>query len=169
MLQAFMSALKEGVEAFLIVAITFAYLRKTGQQYLFKAVGWGIAASVVVSGILGYILWVTQGQNQPLWEGILASVTAILVGSLIVHMWKMGPQLTQSTENDLSKVTVGSGNWASMAGVFIFTVVMISREGMEMTLLLFQINEPHITGGMLLGVAAAAAIALLWQQFGYMI
>lgn len=164
-----MVVLREGVEAFLVVAITFAFLRKTGQQYLFKAVGWGIAASVGVSGFLGYVLWVTQGQNQPLWEGILASITVVLVGSLIVHMWKLGPQLKQAMEKDLSKATTGSGNWTSLLGVFIFTVLMISREGMEMTLLLFQINEPRITGGILLGVAAAAVIALLWQQFGYLI
>lgn len=169
MYQAFMVVLREGVEAFLIVAIVFTYLRKTAQTGFLSAVGWGIAASAVLSGILGYLLWITEGANQPLWEGILASTTVVLVISLVVHMWKVGPALKQSMENRLSKVTTNSGVQASYWGLFLFTVVMISREGMEMILLLFQIHEPRIVSGVLLGVAAAAGVSVLWQQFGYLI
>jgi len=35
--------LREGIEAFLIVAITLAYLRKTGRAQLVPAVLWGSA------------------------------------------------------------------------------------------------------------------------------
>ena len=43
MLQAFVITLREGLEAFLIVAISLAYLRKSGQHQLVPAVHWGIA------------------------------------------------------------------------------------------------------------------------------
>ena len=59
MYQAFMIVLREGVEAFLIVAIVFAYLRKTAQTRLLGAVGWGIAASALFSCILSYFLFIT--------------------------------------------------------------------------------------------------------------
>ena len=49
MLQAFVITLREGLEAFLIVAISLAYLRKTGRGRLVPAVHWGIATSLVVS------------------------------------------------------------------------------------------------------------------------
>ena len=49
MLQAFVITLREGLEAFLIVAISLAYLRKTGRQQLIPAVHWGIALSILVS------------------------------------------------------------------------------------------------------------------------
>ena len=49
MLQAFVITLREGLEAFLIVAISLAYLRKTGRPGLVSAVHWGIGVSIVVS------------------------------------------------------------------------------------------------------------------------
>ena len=50
MLQAFFQALvitlREGFEAFLIVAISLAYLRKSGRSRLMPAVHWGIASTL---------------------------------------------------------------------------------------------------------------------------
>ena len=169
MFQAFMVVLREGVEAFLIVAIIFAYLRKRGEKQLMNAVSWGVAASALASGLLGYALWITQGASAPLWEGVFASVTVVLVTTLLIHMWKVGPHLKTEMEKGLSEAASKQTASASYWGVFLFAVVSITREGMEMMLLLFQIQEPHIVAGILLGVLGAAAIALLWQQFGYLI
>ena len=169
MWQAFIIVLREGLEAFLIVAITLAYLRKTGQTQMLQAVAFGVAASVLLSGLLGYYLWVNQGAGQPLWEGIFGAVTVVLVGSLVVHMWKVGPQLKKEMEGRLEKATSKPSIRASYFGVFIFTLIMISREGMETALLLFQIHEPAIVTGVGLGILIAAFAAFLWQQFGYLI
>ena len=49
MLQALIIVFREGFESFLTVAIIFAYLRKTGRDWLRPAVWWGIGASVVAS------------------------------------------------------------------------------------------------------------------------
>ena len=43
MLQAFVITLREGLEAFLIIAISLAYLRKSQRSELIPAVHWGIA------------------------------------------------------------------------------------------------------------------------------
>lgn len=85
MLQGFVITLREGLEAFLIIAISLAYLRRTGRPHLARAVHWGIVVSVVVSGIAGVLF--QRAANQALWEGVLAIAAALLVGSLIVHMW----------------------------------------------------------------------------------
>ena len=53
MLQMFVITLREGIEAFLIVAIALAYLRKTGRDALVPAVFWGTGAGVALSLILG--------------------------------------------------------------------------------------------------------------------
>ena len=167
MLQAFVIVLREGIEAFLIVAITFSYLRKTLQQRLLPAVHWGVAGSILASGGLGFWLWKTQGANQPFWEGIFGIATVILVASLVVHMWKVGPHFKQDMESQLAKTTRKTKipYW----GVFLFTIFMVCREGMEMVLLLFQVQDPQLTTGIALGVFAAAIVAILWQQFGYLI
>ena len=49
MLQALIIVFREGFESFLTVAIIFAYLRKTGRNWLRPAVWWGIAVSIVAS------------------------------------------------------------------------------------------------------------------------
>ncbi len=170
MFQAFVVVVREGIEAFLIVAITYAYLRKTSRFGLLSAVTWGVAGSVLVSGLLGYLLWTNDGANQPLWEGIFACITVLLVGSLITQMWKIGPELKQSMEQELSKAAAKPTSMAAYLGVVLFTIVMISREGMEMVLLLFQVRQvPHLIAGIAMGTFTAAAVALLWQQFGYLI
>ena len=88
MLQAFVITLREGLEAFLIVAISLAYLKKTGRAGLLPAVHWGIATSIAVS--IGAGLLLSRARNQALWEGVLALVAAVSVATLIVHMWRTG-------------------------------------------------------------------------------
>lgn len=169
MFQAFVIVLREGIEAFLIVAIVFAYLRKTRQPHLLSAVNWGIGASVLVSALLAYGLLRFQGAGQPLLEGIFGLITVVLVGSLVVHMWRIGPEFKRLMEAKLSQTTAQTSLQASYFGVFLFTVFMISREGMEMVLLLFQVSDPQMITGILMGVAGAAAVAVLWEQFSYLI
>src|SRR6478672_9072098 len=128
MLQAFVITLREGLEAFLIVAISLAYLRKTGRQILVPAIHWGIAASILLSIGAGVLL--AKARNQSLWEGILGIAAAFLVASLTVHMWRAGRHMKKDIEGRLaaSSGRVGPG---AFWGVFVFTLLMITREGME--------------------------------------
>jgi high-affinity iron transporter len=168
MLQAFVVTLREGLEAFLIVAISLAYLRKTGRQNLIPAVRWGIATSILLSIGAGVLL--AQASNQALWEGILALVAAVLVGTLIVHMWRAGRHLKRNIENRLEQSSAKSGT-AAFLGVFGFTLLMITREGMEtallMNALLFQVRQVDIISGAIAGTLIAAFVAWLWTQYGH--
>ena len=77
MLQAFIVTLREGLEAFLIVAISLTYLRKSGRAELAKAVHWGIVAAVVASAAGGYLLY--NAANQEWLEGPLAILGGIFL------------------------------------------------------------------------------------------
>jgi high-affinity iron transporter len=171
MLNAFIIVLREGFEAFLIVAIIFSYLRKTGQRWLTPAVYTATATAVVVSGGIGY--WLNQdneGIDQALWEGILGLVAIVLVASLIVHMRRIAPKLKQAMHEKLEVATAGRSGLMAFLGVFIFTVLMITREGMETALLLLQIkNQAHLLIGGLIGLASATALAFAWGRFGHLI
>src|SRR5258705_11598379 len=70
MLQTLLVTLREGIEAFLIVAITLAYLRKTHRVALSSAVLWGTGVGVAVSVLAGDSFG--HAQNKPLGEGFLA-------------------------------------------------------------------------------------------------
>ena len=168
MLQAFVITLREGLEAFLIVAISLAYLRKSGRRDLVPAVHWGIAASILMSVAAAWLF--QRASNQALWEGVLALTAAVLVSSLIVHMWRHAKRLKAEIEGRLQQSTLRTGA-AAFAGVFAFTLLMISREGMETALLmgtlLFQIRAADVVLGAAAGTACAAFVAWLWSKYGH--
>jgi high-affinity iron transporter len=168
MLQAFVITFREGLEAFLIVAISLAFLRKSGSRHLIPAVHWGIAVSVVLSVLAGYLF--SRASNQSLWEGVLAIVAAISVASLTIHMWRTARRIKREIEGHLQQSTAkqGMGAWI---GVFLFTLLMISREGMETALLmgtlLFQVRAADIIAGAVAGLAVAGGVAWLWSKYGH--
>ena len=165
MIQAFVITLREGLEAFLIIAISLAYLRKSGNHHLVPAVHWGILASVVLSVAAGALF--ARAANQALWEGVLAMVAAVMVASLTVHMWRAGRRMKSDIEGRLKRSTIRVGTGAFL-GVFGFTLLMISREGMEtalmMNALLFQVQSAALVTGAVAGVLCAAAVAMLWAR-----
>lgn len=168
MLQAFVITLREGLEAFLIVAISLAYLKKTGRRKLVPAVHWAIGASILLS--IGAGLLLAKARNQSLWEGILGIVAAFLVASLTVHMWRAGRHIKKDIEGKLAASSARAGAGASW-GVFAFTLLMITREGMEtamlMNALLFQVRAMNIVAGAFGGTILAAFIAFLWSRYGH--
>ena len=165
MLQAFVITLREGIEAFLIVAISLAYLRKSGRVELLRAVYWGIAAAIAISAVGGYLLF--NAANQEWLEGPLALVAAVSVAAMTIHMWRAGRHMKGAIEGRLRESSERAG-MAAFAGVFLFTGLMISREGMETALLLLQIQQaPLLIGGAILGVAGATLVAWLWSRYGH--
>ena len=165
MLQAFVITLREGLEAFLIVAISLSYLRRSGRTPLIAAVRWGIASAVVVSALGGYLLY--HAANQEWLEGPLAMIAAASVTWMVVHMWRTGRRMKSDIEGHLQSSSIRPGA-AAFTGVFLFTLLMVSREGVETALLLMQLRETvHLALGAAIGVAGAAAIAWLWTRFGH--
>jgi high-affinity iron transporter len=167
MLQALVITLREGFEAFLIVAISLSYLRKSGRAALTSAVHWGIAAAIVVSALGGYLLY--NASNQEWLDGPLALIAAASVTWMVVHMWRTGRRMKGDIEGRLQSST-GRPGAAAFTGVFLFTLLMISREGIETALLLMQLHTTvHLALGATLGVAGAAMVAWLWSRYGHRI
>ena len=168
MVQTFVITLREGLEAFLIIAISLAYLRKTGRRELVPAIHWGIAASVLLSIGAGILL--SSARNQALWEGVLGIAAAFMVASLTVHMWRAGRHMKKDIEGRLAASSLRTGRGAFW-GVFVFTLLMITREGMEtamlMNALLFQVRAVNIISGAVAGTLVAASIAFLWSRYGH--
>jgi high-affinity iron transporter len=74
---------REGFEASLIVAIVFAYLRRTGRLDLGRYVWVGVAAAVGLSVLLGVVLHLTVGDlrgaaRMRAFAAIAASAAAVL-------------------------------------------------------------------------------------------
>jgi high-affinity iron transporter len=162
---AFMISLREGIEAFLIVAMTLAYVRKTGREPLVSAVYWGTGVAAVASFIAA--MFFREADNQPLWEGILAAIAAVMVLSLTIYMFSHAKKIRGeiAAKVEAAALKSGSGAWW---GVFAFVLLMITREGMEtaavLTALAFSHEGRDIFIGTLIG---AACIAWAWGRYGH--
>jgi high-affinity iron transporter len=166
MLEAFIIVLREGFEAFLIVAIIYAYLKKTNQKWLLSAVYFAIIASIGVSLALSWVL--RQGVNQALWEGILGLLAIVLVGALIVQMRRLAPRLRQHVHASLESASADRPRWLAFLGVFLFSLLMITREGMETALMLTQVHGEYLTGA-IIGLGGASILAIAWARFSHLI
>lgn len=168
MIPMFVLTLREGIEAFLIVAIILAYLRKSNRTALIPAVFLGIGAAVIASGLAGWAF--SQAENQPLWEGILSLVAAGLVVSMVVYMMKAARFLRANLETKMSQLPTDHG-MAAKLGIFMLVLLMITREGMEMALvaasLVSQTSAGGLISGAVLGVAGAIAVAWAWARYGH--
>ena len=189
MLNSFIIVLREGFESFLLVAVILAYLRKSGQGWLNSSVYVAIAVALAASGGLAYLLATgiddatvqsifgtfiggyvsTFFANEALREAILGAVAVVMVGTLVIHMWRTGPKIQQRMRERLSAVSSKSSRWAAVLGVFLFTFLMITREGMETALMLMQVKDPNLINGALLGLFAAIVFAVGWARFGHLI
>ena len=167
MFQAFVIVLREGFEAFLIVSIIVAYLQKVNRRQLLPAVYWGIGVSLVASAGLGLLL--SQRGYDPLWEGILGLVAVGFVSTLVIQMWRYGRYFKQETEQKLESLSSRPSTRWAVAGVFLFTVLMITREGIETALMLLQVRDPAFLTGAGLGLLCTVLLAALWVRCSHLI
>src|SRR5437762_2239217 len=187
MLQSFIIILREGFESFLLVAVIFSYLRKSGQRQLASAVYFAIVIALGISGGLGYLLFQMQTGheesveryfgagvarflgNEALREAWLGVIAIVMVASLVIYMWRHGAKLKERMEERLGAVSAKRSGWMAYLGIFLFTALTISREGMETALMLLQVRTPRLVWGALIGLAAAGSMAWAWGHFGHLI
>ena len=168
MWQGFTIALREGIEMFLIVALILSYLKRTGRPALARAVYAGTAISLATC--YGAFLLFRRAANRSLWEGVLALVAAVLVASLLVYMKKISAHLKKDIEDRVEASALSTTAGQAFWGIFGFTLLMITREGMETALMistaLFQMQSAAVSLGLALGLAAAIAIGFAWTRLG---
>jgi high-affinity iron transporter len=178
MLQALLVTFREGIEAFLIIGIVVAYLKKTERAGLVRGVRIGLAISVVTC-LGGAWLWL-QVPNQPLYEGIAALAAALIVGALLVQMLRAGPHIKRDIEARVGHVAGVQGAPASpqaIAGVALVTTLLVTREGLEAVFYLgVQALALHaaqqrtqatlVLLGAALGLIGAGTVAFSWTRWG---
>jgi high-affinity iron transporter len=168
MLQIFVITLRESIEAFLIVAITLAYLRKSARTALLPAVYWGSGTAVTLSVILGVAL--AEVAVKPLWEAVLAAVAALLVFAMVIYMMRAAKHLRTEIGAKIERAAQkpGIGAWL---GIFSFVVLMITREGMETAFIInalaLQTKSVQMMTGAAFGVGLATAVAWAWSRYGH--
>jgi high-affinity iron transporter len=163
-LSAFLIALREGVEAALVVGIILVYLSRTGRQHLAKFAWYGVAAATALSLAVAIALERWQISEDG-FEGVLLLVAAFFVVTMIVWMNRVARHLKKDIEQKVEAYAARAGNAAGW-GIFLFVFLMVVREGAELALILRAVelsSEGLQTWiGTLAGIAAAVAVGLLF-------
>ncbi len=164
MLSAFLIALREGVEASLVVGIILVYLTRTGRAHLARYAWYGVAAAAALS--LGVAIALERWQiSEDGFEGVLLLVAAAFVVTMIVWMNRVARHLKKEIEQKVEAYAAKAGKAAGW-GIFLFVFLMVVREGAELALILRAV-ELSTEGlqtwiGTLAGIAAAVAVGLFF-------
>jgi high-affinity iron transporter len=164
LLSAFLIALREGVEASLVVGIILVYLSRTGRAHLARFAWYGVAAATVLS--LGVAIALERWRiSEDGFEGVLLLVAAAFVITMIVWMNRVARHLKKEIEQKVEAYAARAGKAAGW-GIFLFVFLMVVREGAELALILRAV-ELSTEGlqtwiGTLAGLAAAVAVGLFF-------
>ncbi len=166
MLSALLIALREGVEAALIVGIVLVYLDRSGRRALSRYVWAGVGVAVLLSGVVaaGLAHWQV---NEDGFEGVLLLVAAVFVVSMVVWMNRIARRLKKEIEQRVEKIAVSPARAAGW-GLFLFVFLMVLREGAELVLILraveFSAAGVSVWIGTFLGLGIAIAVGVFFFQ-----
>jgi high-affinity iron transporter len=163
-LSAFLIALREGVEASLVVGIILVYLARTSRRHLARYVWGGVAAAVALSLAVAIALE-RFNISEDGFEGLLLLVAAVFVVTMVVWMNRMARHLKKEIEEKVESYASRAGSAAGW-GIALFVFLMVVREGAELALILRAV-ELSTEGlqtwiGTIAGIAAAILVGLFF-------
>lgn len=147
------------IEAALVIAIMFSYLRKTGRENLNRSIISGtllaIVTSVGLASVLAVIWGSFEGPMLEVFEGSVVLFAAFLLTSMIFWMRKASTNLTTEIKQSVEERAVG-GN----LGLSILAFALVLREGVELVLFTaaLAIQEGYTT-------FIATAVGLIFAVF----
>ena len=165
-------ALREGLEAALVVSIIVAYLVKSDRRDALPKLWLGVGLAALVPLVAGAIMtWGPKTltfQAQEILGGALSFVAVGLVTWMIFWMGKNARELKGELEGSLSKTLAeGGSGW----GVVWIAVVAVGREGVETALFVWATVRSSIetsimqtTAGVVTGLVLAIVLGVLIYQ-----
>ncbi|MHA2361580.1 MAG: FTR1 family iron permease [Candidatus Thorarchaeota archaeon] len=158
-------ALREGIEAALIIAIMFSYLRKSGQMELRRYVLGGTAlallSSIGIAAIMAFVWGLFEGPTLEIFEGTVVLAAAFLLTTMILWMWKAGASVSEEIESSVKK----EADLQRGVGLALISFALILREGVELVLFTIALAVQDtfqtyigVTLGLILAVAMGIGI-----------
>ena len=158
MFSALIIALREGVEAALVVGIVLVYLNRTGRSALARFVWSGLGLALAAS-VAGAILLEHWKINQEGFEGLLMLLAAFFVATMIYWMNRVARSLKREIEQRVETFAQQSLLAAGL-GIATFVFLMVLREGIELVLILRAVEVSSQGVGVWIGTALGLAVAL---------
>jgi high-affinity iron transporter len=163
-LSALLIALREGVEASLVVGIILVYLSRTGRQHLARFAWYGVAAAAALSLAVAVALERFR-ISQDGFEGLMLLIASVFVITMIVWMNRVARHLKKEIEAKVEAYAEKAGSAAGW-GIFLFVFLMVLREGAELALILraVEVSSEGLQTwiGTIAGIAVAVAVGLFF-------
>lgn len=165
--------LREGLEAFLIIAVMLTLIRKTGKKktLLWIHGGWALA---IIAGFTGWFFsdWILRigGKNREMMEGLvtLFAVCVLTFAGLWLHNNSNAKQWKKFVEEKINKLI----QTENMIGLGAFSFMVVFREAFESILFLQAVSletaskdQSSIGLGVLAAFAVIAVLVILFLKF----
>ena len=169
MLPAFLLALREGLEAALIVGIVLGVLRKLGHNREQVSVWQGAVAAIAVSLVAALLLYAVglkmEGAAEQIFEGVTMLLAAAILTWMIFWMQTQGRRINRELETGVRQAVSGMGGNKGHWALFSVAFIAVLREGIETALFLtattFTAGGQATLLGALLGLSVAAALGYI--------
>nr|WP_152822179.1 MULTISPECIES: iron uptake transporter permease EfeU [unclassified Corynebacterium] len=160
----FLIALREGVEASLIVGILVASLVKTNRRDMLPALWLGVGLAAMVPLAVGAVMtwgpYTLTFQAQEILGGILSLVAAAMITWMILWMSQHAGRLSADLRAQTATALEGSSAWA----VVWLAALSVGREGLETAVFVWATVRATARGGLwqpTAGVIAGLATAMV--------
>lgn len=161
-LPGFVMGVREGLEAFLIIAIMLEYLSKTNREsdrkFVFQGLGFGLGASVLFGLILfGISSMIGEGNTNiaKLWEFGASFFALLLITTFVIFMLKNKNSIIDDINNKMS-VSL------SKKAIILLATIMVAREGAEIVLFtIASVEKVSYSFGAISGVVLSSLIVYL--------
>lgn len=161
-------ALREGLEASLVVGILVAYLVRADRRDVLPRLWAGVALAALVPLAVGAVLtWGPRTltfQAQEILGGALSILAVALTTGMIFWMSKNARSMKRRLESELERALREGGGW----GVVAIATLAVGREGVETALILWATVKSSVqssvwttTAGILTGFAVAIVLGVL--------
>ncbi|MEJ6607778.1 MAG: FTR1 family protein [Candidatus Planktophila sp.] len=165
MLSTFIIALREGLEAALIVGILVAYVVRTDRRHLLRPLWAGVTVAILASLALGAILSFTSAELSSRSEEMFAGVTSFVAVGLVTWMVFWMKRTARSLRDDLHG-KVDNAIIGGPIGLALVAFFAVAREGLETALFIYTNFKTvgaasSATVGLTFGLALAVALGYL--------
>ena len=160
----FLIALREGVEAALIVGVVAAYLVKVGRRNLLPKVWFGVIIAAALPLSLGAIMtwgpYTLSFQAQEILGGTLSLVAVAMVTWMILWMSSNSRQFARKLREDTAAQLASGSEW----GVVWIAFIAVVREGIETALFVWatiKSSAENAIAAPALGVVTGLVVAVI--------
>ena len=165
----FLIALREGVEAALIVGILVAYLKKVGREDVMRPLWIGVVVAALIPLALGaYWTWGASSisfQAQEIIGGSLSIVAVVFVTWMIFWMGKNSSKIGAGVKEQAAAALESGSTWA----LVWIAIISVGREGIETAIFVWAVVKSTATTsivGPTLGVWSGLVAAVI---IGYLV